>query len=445
MRSFPYGTAALCILILSVLSGAWLGLHPAGAKTATITLWVFSKEHQAAYLKAIPSFEKAHPGVTIDCQLMSNNALAPRLQAAFLADVDVPDLVEIEISSAGAFFRGPLEHVGFLDLTDRLHRSGLYDRMVQARFAPYTKKGRIFGLPHDVHPCMLAYNREAFEELGVDVNKIETWDDFIREGRRVTVSKGEHPRYMLEMLDNGSQTIEPLLFQRGGGYFDPQGHCIMDNETGMQTMLWFVPLVAGQKPIGGSLATALNITQAIENRYFLSVIAPDWRTKGMEKDIAPMSGKMALMPLPAVTKGGIRTSTWGGTMMGITKKCSRPDLAWELALHLYLNLGDLANRFQDNNILPALREAWKDPSFDRPRVYWSGQALGRLYANLAPTAPAQYTSPFVQVARDKYGEATVVCCQYYRQHGDDGFEAFARARVKESAEEVRRLIERNPY
>src|SRR6266540_2494779 len=120
MRSFPFGTAALSILILSLLSGAWLALHPATSKKATITLWVFSKEHRASYLNAIPAFEKAHPGVTVDCQLLANNALSARLQAAFLADVDVPDLVEIEISSAGAFFRGPLERVGFLDLTDRL-------------------------------------------------------------------------------------------------------------------------------------------------------------------------------------------------------------------------------------------------------------------------------------------------------------------------------------
>src|ERR1051326_5942175 len=101
MRSFPYGTAALCMVILSLLSGAWLAVHPAGTKTSTLTLWVFSKEHQAAYLNAIPAFEKAHPGVTVDCQLLANNALGPRLQAAFLADVDVPDLVEIEIDQAG--------------------------------------------------------------------------------------------------------------------------------------------------------------------------------------------------------------------------------------------------------------------------------------------------------------------------------------------------------
>jgi arabinosaccharide transport system substrate-binding protein len=445
MRTFPYGTAALCLLCLSLLSGAWLAFHPAGKKDATLTLWVFSKEHKAAYENALPAFEKAHPGVTVRIDLVAGNALAPRLQSAFLADVDVPDLCEIEITWAGAFFRGPLEHVGFEDLTDRIKGSGLYDRMVQARFTPYTKKGRIFGLPHDVHPVMLIYNREAFERLGIDPNKMNTWDDFVREGRRVTVTTGDKPRYMIEFVENGGQSIEPLLFQRGGGYFDPNGNCIFDNEIGIQTMLWYVPLVAGPKRIGSSMTSGLVITQALMGEYFLSVIAPDWRTKGIEKDVKHMAGKMALMPLPAFTPGGRRTATWGGTMMGITKKCPKKDLAWELAQHLYLNKADLAQRFEDSNILPCLPEAWQEPGFSKPRPYWSNQPLGKLYASLAPECPAQYTSPFIQVAKDKYGEALVRCIQRYRASGDAGFEQYVRTEVKRSADEVRRLIARNPY
>ena len=73
------------------------------------------------------------------------------------------------ISNAGSFFRGPLKDVGFMDLTDRVHRSGLWDGMVHARFAPYTSRGRLFGLPHDVHPVQLAYRRDIFEKEGVEV------------------------------------------------------------------------------------------------------------------------------------------------------------------------------------------------------------------------------------------------------------------------------------
>jgi arabinosaccharide transport system substrate-binding protein len=442
MRSFPFGNAALSLLILSILTGTWLATHAPPRRTATLVFWTFASQHYNAYLKAIPAFEAQHPGVTVQLQLVSNTALASRLQAAMLADVDVPDMVEIEISSAGTFFRGPLKDVGFLDLTERIHKSGLWDGMVRARFAPYTSRGHIFGLPHDVHPVQLAYRRDIFQKEGVDVSKIQTWDDFIRVGRKLTIP---NKRYMIELSDSDPSNLEMCLFQRDGGYFDPQGNCIFDNETAVQTMLWYVPLVAGPGKIGNNLGGGQILTKAVEDGYLLCLICPDWRSKSIETDIPRMAGKMALMPLPAVTPGGRRTSTWGGTMLGITKKCRHPDLAWALALYLYLDKPQLAQRFRDTNILPALRSAWDQPSFREPRSYWSGQPLGLLYARLAPHVPFQYTSPFIATAKAKLGEALVACVQYYKEHGSAGFEPFVRAKLKQKADDVRRLIARNPY
>lgn len=442
MRWFPFGRAAFAMLVLALGAGAWLSAHPVPRRSATLTLWVFARSHYDAYLKAIPSFEAKHPGVRVQMQLVSNASLATRLQAAFLADLDVPDLVEVEISSAGAFFRGPLEDVGFVDLTDRIHRSGLWEAMVTSRFAPYTSRGRIFGLPHDVHPVMIAYRRDIFEREGVDARQIRTWDDFIRVGRQLTVPG---KRYMIELADTHSGDLETFLFQRGGGYFDAQGHCIFDDETAVQTVLFYVPLVAGPRRIGNTLGGGQILTQAVEQEYLLCLLTPDWRSRVLETDIPRMAGKMALMPLPAVRPGERRTSTRGGTMLGITKRCQNPDLAWELALHLYLDRAELAERFRESNILPAMRAAWDHPSYGEPRAYWSGQPIGRLYAELAPQVPPQYTSPFVIVAKSKLGEALTACVQYYNTHGEAGFEAYVRSRLKRSADEVRRLMARNPY
>lgn len=442
MQSFPYGKAALSMLVLSLVSGMWIFAHPVPTKKTTLTFWTFAKPHYLSYQKAIPGFEAAHPGVTVDLQLVSTQAVTSRLQSAFWADLDVPDLLETEISSAGGFFRGPLKDIGFLDLTDRIHQSGLWDGMVHARFAPYTSRGRIFGLPHDVHPVQLAYRKDIFDKEGIDVSKIQTWDDFIAVGKKLTIP---NKRYLIQFSDNATDAVEVCLFQRGGGYFDPQGHCTIDNDIAVQTMQWYVPLVAGPGHIGNDLGSGQILTQAVEEGYFLCLIAPDWRTKMIEQDIPRMSGKMALMPLPAVTPGGPRTSTWGGTMMGITRKSAHQDLAWELAQWLYLDKSQLAERFRQTNIIPALRAAWKQPAFEEPRPYWCNQKLGALYAALAPQVPFQYTSPFIVTAKAKFGEALVDCTQYYKAHGKDGFDAYVRTRLKQSADEVRKLTGRNPF
>lgn len=410
-------------------------------------MWVFAKPHYDAYMKALPAFEKAHPGVKVDMQLVANQGLAQRLQAAFQADLkDVPDMCEIEISSAGTFFRGPVKNIGFEDLTDRIQAEGLDKRMVAARFSPYTRRGRIFGLPHDVHPVMLAYRRDILEENGVDPDSLKTWDDFIAAGKKLTI---RDKRYMIEMSDTGSDQLEVCLFQRNGGYFDADGKLIFDNQVGFETMKWYVPLVARESKtkIGNNLSSSFGtvIAQGMEQNYFISVVAPDWRTKGFENDIGKMSGKMALMPLPAVEPGGRRTSTWGGTMLGITKKCKNKELAWEFAKHLYLNEKDLAGRFADTNILPPVRAAWEEKAFDAPRPYWSGQQLGTLYAELATDVPPQYTDPYISLAKGKLGEALVACVQYYNTRGEEGFDDFIRKTLKDRADEVRKQMARNPY
>ena len=461
MKSFPFGRAALWILLLCLIAGAakaFVGARDYVAarqsnSTTTLTFWVFAPEHVDAYKSAFPAFEKAHPGVKIDLQQVTWNAVTQRLQAAMWSGVTLPDLVEVPIDSAGSYFRGPIENIGFVDLTERIRKANLQENMVQSRFAPYTSRGHIFGLPHDVHPVMLAYNAEVFAKEGVDVSKIETWDDFIAVGRKLTRRDGPDQRFMLEFEESRSAHLEMCMFQRGGGHFDEQGNVIFDNEIGVETMLWFVPLVAGPQRIASNLAGGVVLSGAIKDGYFLSVVCPDWRTKTIEKlyqdkekKFAPeMMGKLKLMPLPAVTRGGRRTSTWGGTMLGITKQSKHQELAWQLALELYLNKKDLGQRFSETNIIPALRPAWKEPAFAEPRPFWGGQPIGKLYANLAPQVPPQNTSPFIQQSKAKLGEALVDCVTKYRTDGDKDFEAYVRARLKRSADELRALIARNPY
>jgi arabinosaccharide transport system substrate-binding protein len=454
LTRLPIGPAPTLLLVLLILSSGWLATHPSERAVdlppdgTLLRVWVFARTHYDAYRDILPEFERAHPSVKVDLQLVHSRAVTSRMQAAFWADLDVPDLVETEISSVGMFWRGPVEEIGFVDITDRLKETGLYDRIVQTRFAPWSTRGRIFGLPHDVHPVMLACRSDLFAEEGVDPNDLDTWDRFIEAGRRVTRDidgDGTIDRYMIELSDNNASNLEVLLFQRNGGYFDVQGKLTMDDQTALATLLWYVPLVAGPGRIGNSLGDGQILTQQVEAGYLLCFICPDWRTRFFENDIPRVAGKMALMPLPAVKPGQRRTSTWGGTMIGITKRSPNKDLAWELAVHLYYATAPFNKRFRQTNIIPPIRDAWGQPSLDEPREYWSGQPIGRLFVDLADQTPPQYSSPYAPMAKAKLGEAITECVIYYRAHGDKGFAEFAEDMLRTKADEVRKLMRRNPF
>ena len=222
--------------------------------TKQLSVWTFARTHYDAYREVIPQFEQTHPGVKADLQQVHGRAVTQRLQAAFWADLDVPDLVETEISFVGTFFRGRLDEVGFLDLTERYHQSGLYDRVVKTRLSPWSSRGRIFGIPHDVHPVMLAYRRDIFEQEGIDASTLDTWDKFVEAGRRMTRDldgDGTIDRYMIELSFMDAGSLETLLFQRDGGFFDADGNLVMDNGIAIETMRWYVTLIAGPNRISG--------------------------------------------------------------------------------------------------------------------------------------------------------------------------------------------------
>ena len=102
----PFGKAPALLIFVTALTGLYLLFHPVETSQATLRLWTFASNHAVPYQKAIPSFEAAHPGTQLEVQLVHGDAVNSRLRAAFWADLDVPDLVEVEISRAGSFFRG---------------------------------------------------------------------------------------------------------------------------------------------------------------------------------------------------------------------------------------------------------------------------------------------------------------------------------------------------
>jgi arabinosaccharide transport system substrate-binding protein len=479
---FPFGLAPFLILVLTGVSGLYLLagdlLAPKGPEASAIHLWTFARQHWEAYEKARAAFEAAHPGVKADIQLVHGDAVTNRLRAALWADLDVPDAVEVEISRAGSFFRGPVDDVGFVDLTERLSRPDptdpngrpLIDRIVRSRLAPYTNRGRIFGLPHDVHPVMLAYRADLFQQFGIDPNKLATWDDFIREGRRIAVRDGRRgsvkaePTYLINLSLSECHSIETVLFQRDGeltgpdgrpvpaGYFDANGQVIMDNEAAVATLKWYTPLVAGPGRIAADPGmSGPSFARAVLDGYTLSWMCPDWFSWAMEKDLPQLAGKLRLMPLPAFRAGGRRTSTWGGTMIGITRKCPDKELAWKLVLHMYTNAEDLGRRFGDLNILPPFKDAWRQGAFHEPRAYWGNQRIGTEYIRLAEQVPPQYSSPFLQLAKSKMGEVVSACATWYSARGADGgpdeaaLDRFVRTRLKQAGDEIRRQMKRNPF
>jgi arabinosaccharide transport system substrate-binding protein len=453
IENFPYGKAPFWLFALAVVSslGVLATRTWATEKRPELVMLTFAPNHLAAYQQSIPAFEREH-NVKVSVQLVHRRALEQRLQNAMLAGTPVPDLTEIVAGGISFFTRGPLKDVGFLDLTDRLARDGLRERIVESRLSLWSTRGRVFAIPHDVHPVMLMYRADLVEALDIDVNELDTWDKFVEVGKKVVKDldgDGIPDRYMIDLPSSAAWGIQILMLQKDIPVWDEHGRVNFDREETVDTILWYIRQLFGPERIAydcsgvsGQVGGTV-FSKALTDGLALFYIAPDWRTYAVETEVPTVAGKMKLMPLPAWKKGGRRTSTWGGSGLAITRQSKNPELAWELAKTLYFDKKELGKRFKGTNILPALVDAWDLPEFSAPNPKFSGQRLGTMYAALAPDAPPDWSTPYKTMGEDRVMDAALRAIAYYKEKGEVGLRERIKSELRASRLHLEEYIGRN--
>lgn len=449
--NFPYGQASLAILVMTVLAGIGLialdDSHSAAQGKPDLILATFTKEHAAAYRKVLPIFEEKH-GVHVQIQVVDPRALQSRLQSAMQVGADVPDMVELQDGFMSFFTRGTLADIQMVDLTERLRLSGLDQRLVSNRFSKWSSRGRIFALPHDVHPTMLAYRTDLIAELGIDATKLTTWDEFTKVGREIAAkyrtADGLPAHYMIDLPIDGGDILPMLALQRGSALFDASGNVTFDSEDYARTIAWYVQQVRGKERIGFPAGWGQNLAKAMYDGVVLFITCPDWRTFQFEMDLPKLKGKVGLIPLPAWEPGGRRTSTWGATGLAFPKRGRNFDLAWELAMFLYYDPQQLGPRFLSTNILPPLKTAWTEPQFAQINDYWK-VSLGQSYIPLADEVPPAPSNPYYYDAVSKVNRAYTRASDYFAANGEIGLLDLTRRELKAAADDVRVQIARNPF
>ena len=463
---YPFGKAPFVILIIAIISGVVFGvmrLRETGSRPDLI-LAIQAEIHVKPYQKAIAQFNKEN-NCKVVLQRVQKEVLMSRLQSAMQTGCDVPDVVEILEGTIGYFTRGPLENVGFVDLTERLREDGLLDsaNMVQTRYPLWSSREHIFALPHDVHPTCLCYRVDLIQELGIDVTKLKTWDDFVKEGQRITIPQ---KRYMIDMADDSMISLIILMSQRGFDLFDAYGNVSFDRPEVAEVVDWFVHQTSGKNRIAFPAGDGQNFYQAMNEGLDLFFFTPDWRTAQFQLDNPRQKGNLALMPLPywggpdgEPLPGSYKTGTWGGTGLAITKHCKNQELAWKFAKYLYTKTEDLGERFALTNIVPPIKASWKLPEFTQKSDFYkhmfhdeaTGElkadfvSIGEMYASQADFTPPRYVTAYTTQAETQLLNVYYAARDYYLKNGDNGLREMIQKNLNEKAEYVRSLVARNVF
>jgi arabinosaccharide transport system substrate-binding protein len=385
-----------------------------------LQFWVFSPEHAGMYEPLIAQHDAAD-GVNLDMSIMSVPAIQSRMMSGFFGGLPTADLIEVEKAVAPQAFMGPIEAIGFHDLTDLLIEEGFMEQLNEPSLSPWSVGGRVFGLPHDVHPVMLAYRADLTEAAGIDITQAETWDEYFELLRPLMADTDGDARpdhTPLSFWFTNQDLIETLMLQGDGQLFTPSGEPVIASERNAHLLATLVSWCVGPD------RTAIDINewsaaghQEKVDGLAIGYIAPDWMCSIWKMHVPGLDGKLKLMPLPAFEPGGRRTSVRGGTMLGIPKTTEHFDRAWDYAKLLYTSPDVARKLYREVDIISPVRSLWDDPVYNEPDPFFMNQRKGRMYIELAPEIPLRPSSPYNKQAAIDVRDAALNLAEYAKKNG----------------------------
>jgi multiple sugar transport system substrate-binding protein len=285
-------------------------------KGGTITYWTWTPSAEAQ----VEAFQKAYPNVTV--KLVDTAGAADhnlKLQNAITAGSGAPDVAQLEYQSIPQFaLPGSLVDLtdyGFGDLKD-LYTPGPWNAVAGT--------GPIYGLPQDSGPMALFYNKDVFDEYGLEVPT--TWDEYIAGAEKL---KQEAPDkiYANDTGDAGLATS--LIWQAGGRPFQSEDTNVTIDLTDDGTQKWadtWGKLIE-EELLGNIAGWTDEWFTALSDDTIATLTTGAWMPGVFEASAPNGSGKWRVAPMPTYDGGAATNAENGGSAQVVLDQSKNKDLA----------------------------------------------------------------------------------------------------------------------
>ena len=365
-----------------------IGMVRAQGDEVTLSLWGFAQNRLDWMDNLIAEVWSAdNPNISIDIEHTPYAELWPKLQATFLGGSGVPDIVDIEISALGQFVREDGAEP-YVDLTDILG-DGIEDLSGPSATAPWTIRGKIFGIGNEVNPVLLYYRHDIFDELGLDAEAPATWQEFVDMLGGPVMDAGHA---LFPVNTQGWQEFYVQFHQAGGQFVDDEGNAAFVTDLAAEILAWQkAQLDAGiyiEQGQGDAQYALMN-----EDAYITIWGAP-WYQGFMKLNAPDLEGKWRMRTMPLWDENSFATVPRGGTGMGITNASENKEASWE-----FIRVGNLTEEgsllaFRDLNLFPSYTPVWGAEELARTDDYFSGQKPGEYIASAASEMASVNFGPF---------------------------------------------------
>lgn len=334
----------LVIMIIStILAGCQGKSSGDGAKESGKTELTFMFRGQPkeleAYTATVKKFEASHPNVKVNVVQVAPDQYDTKLKAA-IAGRKIPDVFFYNPAQVQAYVNSGvlLDITKFVEGSDKVKIEDIWEKGINKyRYDGETNgKGAIYGLPKDLGPFALGYNKTMFEKAGIplpDKDKPYTWEEFIEVGKKLTQdtnSDGKLDQYGMGF--NVQWALQPFVWSNGADWLDESKTKVTVDDPKFIEALQFFADQQNKHKVTPSIAEAQTLDtyqRWMKGQLAFFPVGP-W---DMATYAEQLKFEYDLIPWPAGETG--KSAAWIGSLgIGVGATTKNPEAAAELAMYL---------------------------------------------------------------------------------------------------------------
>jgi arabinosaccharide transport system substrate-binding protein len=393
----------IILLILSlILAVVLLSYDKAEVEegAVTLTFWTFQEIHTQFLDDAVATWNAEHPDeqIILESEVYPYDEMHNKLLISLQSGTGAPDLVDIEISKFANYLKGSVPSLVPLNSIVEPELSYL----IKGRFDNYAKDGKYYGIDYHVGATVMYYNKEILDAAGVNVDDINTWEDYVQAGLQVKAATGI-PMTTIEVSEHW--TFYPMLIQAGSDIFDESGNVILDNETNVMVLQFLQDMIYEYEiaiPTPGGFHHTEEYWAFMNNGGAASLLMPLWYMGRFIEYMPDLKGKIIIRPLPRWEEGGVRSCGMGGTGTAVTIQSEYQDLAVRFLAAAKLSKEGSIKTWTVLGFDPVRWDVWSDPAMreDNKFTDYFGKGIFDMLLEIKDEIPGTQVPPLYPMAID---------------------------------------------
>ncbi|MFF3967119.1 ABC transporter substrate-binding protein [Streptomyces griseorubiginosus] len=352
----------------------------------------------AGYEKIVDQWNASHPDTKVTFKKIPSGPKGGYTQISnALTAGKGPCLAQIEYQNIPSM----LVKNSVMDITQ--YASDGMDKYIPSAVSASSVGGKIYGVPVDVGPMVLFYRKDLFAKYGIS-KPPATWAEYQADAEKVTAAD---PGVKFGTMLGDAGSLASFTLQTGQSWYSTKGDSwtvSIDNPGTRKVASYWQDLKDKGLVAKTGSAWDPQFNKASEAGKVLTFVGAAWAAGGLKSDLANLSGKWRVAPMPTWAAGDGKSASSGGSATSVMTGCKTPKEAVQFADFLSSDPQAVKTGIE-GGLYPASKAGQEDPSLTGGDPYFGGQKVGDVYKASAAQVPSTWTNgpTFQQVETDFTG------------------------------------------